>query len=507
LGVGIYSEASEHYSGVVEQITSGESWSGEVQSKKKTGESYWENVFFSPIRNDEGEVTHYLAVKEDISFRREQEERLARQAYYDPMTELPNRMLAFERLRQAIVRADRTSRMVAVIFIDLDHFKKVNDTLGHGCGDQLLIDVAKRLAGCVRSEDTVARLGGDEFLVLLTDLTRVEYTQPVIDKILDGFNQPFRLGANELQVTASIGIAIYPDDSQEESDLLRNADTAMYHAKAKGRNQFKFFTEEMDAEAHRRLRMEFELRSALERAEIYLEYQPVVDGYSGHVVGFEALARWQSEAFGLVPPNVFIPIAEESGLIHEIGLWVLNESCSVLSRFRELGIERLRVAVNVSSKQFQDSSLVDAVKDVLQKTGIPSYCLALEITENLLLEERDEVTQIIHQLTELGIQLSVDDFGTGYSSLSYLKKYPFNTLKIDRSFVQNIVDDTDDLNLTKAIIAMAHALHLEVVAEGVEDTVQQALLRAESCDFIQGYLISKPISEAALLEFIRENKP
>ena len=503
-GIDIYSESDENYSGVVEKITSGVSWSGEVQSRKKTGEIYWENVFFSPIHNDEGEISHYLAVKEDISLRRQQEEQLARQAYYDPMTDLPNRMLAFERLRQAMARADRSGCMVAAIFIDLDHFKNINDTLGHSCGDQLLIESANRLKNCIRTEDTVARLGGDEFLVLLTDLRRVESTQPVIDKIIDCFNETFKLGGNELHVTASIGISVYPNDAQEESDLLRNADTAMYHAKAKGRNQFKFFTEEMDAEAHERLSIEVELRHALEREELFLEYQPVVDGYSGHVVGFEALARWQSPTFGLVPPNKFIPIAEETGLIHEIGLWVLNEACATLTRFREQGFERLRVAVNVSSKQFQDFGLVDSVKQALTSAEIPPYCLALEITETVLLEERDEVTEILHRLTQLGVQLSVDDFGTGYSSLSYLKKYPFNTLKIDRSFIQNIVDDADDLNLTKAIIAMAHALHLEVVAEGVEDKVQLALLRAESCDFVQGYLISRPISADALLEFVRE---
>lgn len=503
-GIEVYSRSDRNYTGVIEKITSGESWSGELQSQKKTGEIYWENVFFSPIHNDEGEISHYLAVKEDISLRREQEEQLARQAFYDPMTDLPNRMLAFERLRQAMVRADRSGRMVAVIFIDLDHFKSVNDTMGHSYGDQLLIESAKRLKNCIRSEDTVARLGGDEFLVLLTDLVRVETTQPVIDKIIDCFNETFRLGSNEIHVTASVGISIYPNDAQQESDLLRNADIAMYHAKAKGRNRFKFFTEEMDAEAHERLSIEVELRNALERNELFLEYQPVVDGYSGHVVGFEALARWQSPTFGLVPPNKFIPIAEETGLIHEIGLWVLNEACNTLSYFREQGFERLRVAVNVSSKQFQDFGLVDSVKNALEDANIPSYCLALEITETLLLEEREEVTKIIDQLTGIGVQLSVDDFGTGYSSLGYLKKYPFNTLKIDRSFVQNIVDDADDLNLTKAIIAMAHALHLEVIAEGVEDKVQHALLRAESCDFIQGYLISRPIGADALLEFVQQ---
>ena len=503
----IYSEGDENYTGVVEKITSGLSWSGEVQSQKKTGEVYWENVFFSPIRNDDGDISHYLAVKEDISLRRQQEEQLERQAYYDPLTDMPNRMLAFERLRQAMVRANRSGCLVAVIFIDLDHFKNINDTLGHGCGDQLLIEASSRLRHCVRNEDTVARLGGDEFLVLLTDLPRVESTQPVIDKIIDCFNTPFRLGSNELHVTASVGISVFPNDAKEDSTLLRNADTAMYHAKAKGRNRFKFFTEEMDAEAHQRLRIETELRNALARNELFLEYQPVVDGYNGHVVGFEALVRWQSNVFGLVPPDKFIPVAEETGLIHDIGFWVLTEACATLKHFREQGYDRLRVAVNVSSKQFQDFALVDLVKEVLHNSDIPAYCLALEVTETLLLEERAEVTEIIHQLTKIGVQLSVDDFGTGYSSLSYLKKYPFNTLKIDRSFVKNIVDDVDDLNLTKAIIAMAHALHLEVIAEGVEDKVQLALLRAESCDYVQGYLFSRPVSAEALMEYIQEQTP
>ena len=501
----IYNRTDENFPGVVDKITAGLTWSGETQSRKKTGEAYWENVFFSPIHSDEGEISHYLAVKEDITLRRQQEEQLARQAYYDPLTGLPNRMLAFERLRQAMARADRSDHMVAVIFIDLDHFKAINDTLGHGYGDKLLKAAGNRLKNCIRSEDTVARLGGDEFLVLLTDLTRIESTQPVIDKIIACFNRPFEIGRNELHITASLGIAVYPNDSKEVSDLLRNADTAMYHAKAKGRNRFNFFTEEMDAEAHQRLNIEFELRNALERKELYLEYQPIVDGYSGHVIGFEALARWKNDRFGLVPPDKFIPIAEETGLIHEIGLWVVDTACATLQQLRAEGLERLRVAVNVSSKQFQDFGFVDSIKKTLQKADIPAYSLTLEITENLLLEERDEVSQMLHQLTQHGIRLSVDDFGTGYSSLGYLKKYPFNALKIDRSFVKNIVDDADDLNLTKAIIAMAHALHLEVVAEGVEDKVQLALLRAESCDFVQGYLISRPISADALLDFIKEN--
>ena len=500
----IYNRTDDSVAGVLNKITTGLTWSGETQSRKKTGEAYWENVFFSPIHNDEGEISHYLAVKEDITLRRQQEEQLARQAYYDPLTELPNRMLAFERLRQAMVRADRNDHMVAVIFIDLDHFKAINDTLGHGYGDQLLKAAGNRLKNCIRSEDTVARLGGDEFLVLLTDVTRIERTQPIIDKIIACFNRSFEVSGHELYVTASLGVAVYPNDSKEVSDLLRNADTAMYHAKDKGRNRFNFFTEEMNAEAHERLNIEFELRNALERNELFLEYQPIVDGYSGHVVGFEALARWNSPRFGSVPPDKFIPIAEETGLIHEIGSWVINTACATLQQFREQGFERLRVAVNVSSKQFQDFGLVDLIKAALQKTAVPAYSLTLEITENLLLEERNEVSQMLHQLTELGVRLSVDDFGTGYSSLSYLKKYPFNALKIDRSFVQNIVDDADDLNLTKAIIAMAHALHLEVIAEGVEDQVQLALLRAESCDFVQGYLISRPVPADQLLAFIKE---
>ncbi|MBV1914632.1 MAG: PAS domain S-box protein [Pseudomonadales bacterium] len=500
----IYNRADAKFPSVINKITTGLTWSGETQSRKKTGEAYWENVFFSPIHNDEGEISHYLAVKEDISLRRQQEEQLARQAYYDPLTELPNRMLAFERLRQAMARADRNDHMVAVIFIDLDHFKAINDTLGHGYGDQLLKAAGKRLKNCIRSEDTVARLGGDEFLVLLTDVTRIERTQPIIDKIIDCFNRSFEVGSNELYVTASLGVAVYPNDSKEVSDLLRNADTAMYHAKDKGRNRFNFFTEEMDAEAHQRLNIEFELRNALERNELYLEYQPIVDGYSGHVVGFEALARWKNERFGSVPPDKFIPIAEETGLIHEIGSWVIDTACTTLQQFRAQGYERLRVAVNVSSKQFQDFGFVDSIKAALLKTAVPAYSLTLEVTENLLLEERNEVAQMLYQLTQLGVRLSVDDFGTGYSSLSYLKKYPFNALKIDRSFVKNIVDDADDLNLTKAIIAMAHALHLEVIAEGVEDQVQLALLRAESCDFVQGYLISRPIPADELLAFIKQ---
>jgi len=448
----------------------------------------------------------FVAIIQDISERRAAEEQLSFLAYHDTLTRLPNRVLLLERLQQAMLDAERVNRLVAVMFLDLDRFKVINDTLGHHVGDALLKAVAERLKSCVRPGDIIARLGGDEFTVVLANVAHVDDVARVTRKIIDSFVQPFRVEDHDLFTTTSIGITLYPFDEQNPEGLLKNADAAMYHAKERGRNNFQFFTAELNVRAERRLKLETALRRALELGELSLHYQPQVEMKGGRLVGMEALLRWQNPELGNVSPAEFIPIAEETGLILPIGDWVLREACRQIRVWHatKFSFSKMQVAVNISGKQLRQKDFPDRVQKVLLETGLEPRYLDLELTESLLMVDAEETSDIMHVLHDMGISFSVDDFGTGYSSLSYLKRFPIDILKIDQSFVRDLATDPNDVAIVKTIIAMAHTLGMRVIAEGVETYTQLEFLRDQNCDGSQGYYCSKPLPADEFTELLAD---
>ena len=450
-------------------------------------------------------IKHILRARKAFIDVRKAEERVRHLAYFDGLTGLPNRELFKEHLGQAINLARRQQWRVAVLFMDLDEFKRINDILGHSVGDELLVTVGERLLKIIRNSDSImrsivpndgyqaARFGGDEFAVALTVAHEVSDIAVVVQRIKDSLTKPIMLGEQEVFITPSIGISLFPDDGDTADILLKNADAAMYEAKRAGKNKYRFYAQSMNAHALRRLTMESKLHKALENDEFWLVYQPQVDAKSGEIVGMEALLRWDNPELGSVSPAEFIPIVENNGLIVAIGEWVLKTACLQAQAWQDAGFPHLRLGVNLSPRQFQKNILISMVKETLAATGFSAKCLELELTENLLMQHLDDTVEILNLLCGMGITLSVDDFGTGYSSLSYLKRFPLTTLKIDRSFVSSIPDDADDMAITKAIIAMAHSLKLRVIAEGVEDELQLAYLCEQGCDEFQGYFFYKPI--------------
>ncbi|MBI3896675.1 MAG: EAL domain-containing protein [Gammaproteobacteria bacterium] len=425
--------------------------------------------------------------------RKRSEERLAYLAQHDSLTGLPNRALFADRLRQAIFQASRHSRQVAVAFLDIDRFKTINESLGHEAGDLLLRAMAERLRHCLRDGDTVGRTSGDEFTLILADMAQVDDAARLAHKILTSLRRPFELLGQEIYVSASLGLTLYPHDSQDVEELLRNADVAMYRAKEIGRNTYQFYAAEMTAHAQDRLSLENALRRALDRGEFTLHYQPIVELNGGNVIGAEALLRWRHPERGMVPPLQFIPLAEETGLIVPIGEWVLRTACAQCKEWDSNGLGALTLAVNISPRQFQRPDFASTVAKVLRETGLPPERLELELTESVLMHNPETTIANMKRLSDIGVQLSIDDFGTGYSSLSYLKRFPIDRLKIDRSFVKGIPADGDDAAIATAIIAMAHKLQLNVIAEGVETADQLAYLRSHECDVMQGYYFSPPI--------------
>lgn len=466
-------------------------WQGEVNSVRKNGERFWEQLVVTPIKDNGGGVTGYLILGEDVSIRKRYEQQLLRQANYDILTGLPNRMLALDRLKLALAQARRENTLVGVMFLDLDNFKHINDTLGHDAGDNLLIEAARRISSCLRGTSTVARLGGDEFLVILPGLPGPDTCSQVAERILKTFSPPFTLNAQEVFVTTSIGIAIFPTDSDNSGTLLQHADAAMYEAKHNGKSAYAHFSPEMSEVSHERLQMESLMRRALEFNEFELHYQPIVHTESGQLRAAEALLRWNSPTLGLVMPDRFIPLAEETGLITPVGEWILQEACRTAVGWRKTARKDIGISVNVSPRQFRHPGFLAAVMGALRSSGLKPELLELEITERLLLDNSIETAAILYQLDQAGVRLSVDDFGTGYSALSYLKSYPFDVLKIDKSFVNDIIKEPEDASLVRAIINMAHSLGLKVVAEGVEEEGQATILRQEHCDYSQGYFYSR----------------
>ena len=443
-------------------------------------------------------------IKSQDASRKRAEERLSYLAHHDALTNLPNRMLFIDRLGQALSRAPWHKRLAAVLFLDLDHFKRINDTLGHTMGDLLLKEVAKRLAQCSRQGDTVARMGGDEFTIILADIAHAQDVPKVAQKIIDIFSKRFVVGDHEIFITTSVGISLYPDDGEDPEALLKNADAAMYRAKEIGRNTYQYFSIDMNTKASERLALETDLRHALEREEFLVHYQPQVDLNTGQIIGMEALVRWQHPDLGLVPPAKFIPLAEDTGLIAPIGEWVLRTACAQNKAWQTAGLPPIRVGVNLSARQFQCQNLVEMIVRILKETGLDPTYLELELTESVLMQNTEAIIATLCELDAMGINISIDDFGTGYSSLSYLKRFPINRLKIDQSFVRDITTDPDDAAIVTAIITLAHSLKLKVIAEAVETEEQLAFLRSLNCDEMQGYLFSRPLPMDEATKFWRE---
>lgn len=462
------------------------------------GAPVWTLVTSSLIRDAQGRPTQFMSVVEDISRRKEDEEQIAWLAHHDPLTDLPNRALLGDRLERSLARAARKANRVALLVLDLDRFKMINDSLGHGVGDQLLQQVAGRLSGAVRETDTVSRQGGDEFLIVLGDISDPDDIVRVVQKVLDRMDQPFELAGQALSSTVSIGIAVYPDDGSDGETLIKNADSAMYCAKEEGRNTFRFYTEAMNQSALSRLRMENALRVALERGELSLAYQPQIEIVSRRLLGVEALLRWTSASLGPVSPAAFIPVAEDSGQIIAIGEWVLSQACEQVRRWREQGLGDICVAVNLSALQFLRSDIVSTVRDAIAASAIPPQLIELELTESLLMQNAEGVLRTMRELKALGVRLSIDDFGTGYSSLSYLKRFPVDRLKVDRSFVKDAADNPDDAAIVRTIIQLGRSLKLDVIAEGAETAAQIEFLAAQGCHSVQGFYFSRPLPEAEL---------
>ncbi|MPS49731.1 EAL domain-containing protein [Methylobacillus sp.] len=468
-------------------------WMGELLAQKKSGEYYPEWVSISTVHDSHGSLQNYVVVLTDISQRKQAEERLQFLATHDGLTGLPNRTLLQERMELAVLRAQRYQQCVGVLFIDLDRFKIINDTLGHQAGDVLLQEVAGRLGECLRQTDTIARQGGDEFVVLVEDFTEQQYLVNVARKIMHALAQPFILMQQELYISASIGISVYPDDGVDISSLLKNADMAMYRAKDDGKNTFHFYSADGNANSVSRLTLENSLRRALERNEFSLLYQAKLDLAEQNIIGAEALIRWHSAELGMVSPQDFIPVAEETGMIIEIGEWVLQQACRDACHWQEVAGRPIRVGVNISARQFREDSLYQAISKALEESGLTPNCLELEITESMIMQNAERASQMLQHFRNLGSYVLIDDFGTGYSSLGYLKHFPIDSLKIDRSFVRDIPQDSDDMAITQAIIAMAHSLKINVVAEGVETQAQLEFLRGQGCDQLQGYIFSRPL--------------
>ncbi|GGK00108.1 bifunctional diguanylate cyclase/phosphodiesterase [Pseudomonas matsuisoli] len=493
-------QQANHLQYIIGQLDITGSWEGEVWLKRRNGETYPAWVGITAVQDEEGDLVSYVCFFSDVGERKASEQRIHRLAYYDALTQLPNRTLFQDRLHTALQTAERNRAWVVLMFLDLDRFKPINDSLGHAAGDRMLKDVAQRLSGCVDQEDTVARMGGDEFTLLLrasenreNALTRAIH---VAERILGSLSQAFVLEGREFFVTASIGIALSPQDGNELSQLMKNADTAMYHAKEMGKNNFQFYQADMNARALERLELESDLRHALDNEQFQLYYQPQFSGDGKRLTGVEALLRWQHPQRGFISPADFVPVLEELGLVVQVGDWALAEACQQLKRWHRAKVRVPKVSVNISARQFGDGQLRSRIARILENSGLPPSCLELELTESILMHDVSETMAMLDGLKKLGICIAVDDFGTGYSSLNYLKQFPIDVLKIDRTFVDGLPDGEQDAQIARAIIAMAHSLNLSVIAEGVETQEQLDFLREHGCDEVQGFLFGRPMPPA-----------
>lgn len=470
----------------------------------KGGRTIFCEWYNTPLVDDNGHVLGVISLALDITAQKLAEQRISYLAYYDELTGLPNRTLFKDHLAQACIEADRHKRPVALMFLDMDDFKVINDTLGHEAGNLLLQAAASRLKNCFRSGDTLARFGGDEFAVVLANLGHADDVGLVAQNVINTLKQPFAIPGNQLCITFSMGITLYPFDGNDTETLLRNADSAMYHAKGKGRNSYQFYSAEMTRRAQAHLTLQIGLRRAFEQGELLLHYQPQVEIWTGRITGVEALLRWHDPEKGMISPADFIPIAEENGLIIPIGEWVLRTACAQMRAWQDQGFPDISVAVNLSSRQFKQDRFAQRVGKIINEAGIDPRCLELELTESVLMEDAKSVSEILAEFKQAGISIAIDDFGTGYSSLSYLKRFPIDKLKIDQSFVRDVTVDANDASLVKAIIAMARALNLKTIAEGVETADELEFLRAEGCEEAQGYLIGRPMPAEKISELLQE---
>jgi diguanylate cyclase (GGDEF)-like protein/PAS domain S-box-containing protein len=480
-------------------------WQGEIVGRRKNGELFPQSVSISVVRTDDGEISHALSIFSDVSVLRAAEERMQRLANYDHLTGLPNRSLLYHLLGHALAVARRNQEHGALLVVDLNRFTAINDALGHAVGDELLRQVSQRFRHCLREEDLLARMGGDDFVVALTTIQRREHAAIVARKLLASLEAPFLVEGDELHVGASIGVAVFPEDGPDPDVVLRCADVAMKRVQANGESGFLFYSPEMNQRAKEHLRLEAELRRALTGGELLLYYQPKVSLVTGRIVGAEALLRWRHPERGMVPPGQFVPVAEETGLILELGGWVLEEACRQVRDWLDQSLELPPIAVNLSARQF-DRDLPARLQGLLARHGLRPERLRLEITESLLVRGADEVVPIMEDLAAQGLALALDDFGTGYSSLAYLKRFPISTLKIDRAFVVGVPSDQNDCAIAQAIVTMGRQLRQELVAEGVETLEQMDFLRSLGCDQLQGYLFSPPVSAAEFATMVREGR-
>ncbi|MCV6589427.1 MAG: EAL domain-containing protein [Marinobacterium sp.] len=484
---------SYFYTRMWEDISVKGAWQGEIWNKRKNGEIYPEWLTITRVRESHSSRTLYAGIFSDITERKKSEQLIESLAYYDPLTRLPNRQLLMDRLEVALASAHREGAQLAVMFLDLDNFKRINDSMGHSVGDKVLCIVAERLQACIREGDTVARLGGDELVILLTELDDLDEVHRTAQRVFDALQDSLNIDGMPLYISTSIGSAIYPVDGTDSEALLKNADTAMYRAKHAGRNGFRLYSAEMNDKSMHRLALENRLRTALHNDELLLEYQPKYSLLDGKIVGLEALLRWQDRELGRIPPDEFIPLAEELGLIGEIGAWVLHSAATQACRWQAQGLPAVQVSVNVSPQQLRQRDLETDVRYVLKSTGLVAELLDLEITESCVIEELDKVIDCLHRLRGIGVSISLDDFGTGFSSLSLLTRLPIDRLKIDRSFMTGIPGNPDNETLVSTILLMAHNLGFEVVAEGVETAAQRDFLTQHHCNQVQGYFYSRPL--------------
>jgi diguanylate cyclase (GGDEF)-like protein/PAS domain S-box-containing protein len=498
---------AEFYQKMEQELAKTAHWEGEIWDRRKDGTIYPKWLSINAVRDEQSDrVTHYIAIFSDITERKEAEERVKHIAFHDALTQLPNRMLFQDRLEQAITDAKRKKKLVALMFIDLDRFKLVNDTLGHHIGDLLLQEIAGRLTRSVRASDTVARLGGDEFVIILPEVARATDVSKVAAKILTSLNEQIIIDGNELFTTPSIGISLYPVDAEDTEGLMKAADTAMYHVKEHGKNSYQYFTYAMTEFALERAELEHELRAALDKNQFELHYQPKIDLALQRVTGCEALLRWKNDQGTYIPPDKFIPIAEETGSILEIGQWVLQQAARDMAVWRTQGLTDISIAINLSPVQFKDPELFSKVKECAELANLNADMLELEITENILMKSVQDSSGVLINLKQTGVSLAIDDFGTGYSSLSYLKSFSIDTLKIDRSFINDIHTDTDSAAIVSAVVALAHNMGLKVVAEGVETQEQSDFLAEISCDLCQGYFFSKPVPADLFFNYVVHNQ-
>jgi diguanylate cyclase (GGDEF)-like protein/PAS domain S-box-containing protein len=504
----VHKDDAEHVRAAFRRLTETRALTEPVEFRLRHRDGSW-RTFESLGTNclDNPHIRGLVWNSRDVTDRKVIQQRIQHLAYHDNLTGLPNRGLLQDRLARSIARAERAGKKVAVLFIDLDNFKNINDTLGHDVGDELLRQVSRRLSDCVRLEDTIARQGGDEFIVLLDSLDDGRNASIVAQKVLNQLRLPLNLGGTEQHVSGSVGIAVYPEDGRDAQTLMKNADTAMFHGKGLGKNTYQYFTPQMNIAVKRRMMLESALRRAVLQKDFVLHYQPQIDLETGEIIACEALVRWKTEDSGTVMPGDFIPLAEETGLINEIGEWVLQESCRQAREWQDMGMAgHRRMAVNLSARQFADKGFLEMVTRVLTETGLAPSCLELEITESQVMRQTDGMIQLLNKLSEMGVQLAIDDFGTGYSSLSYLKRLPIQKLKIDQSFIRDITVDPNDTAIVVAIINMARSLDLETIAEGVETAGQLALLRAKGCRVGQGFFFAAPLPAPEIYALLRGNR-